>query len=156
MTKLFFCRIAACAIGLLVTSPMAWASPLRQPVSSDSGLGEPLYQEYCASCHGADLEGEPDWRSQKEDGTLPAPPHDETGHTWHHGDDLLFNYTKLGGQEALAKSGITNFTSGMPGFGEQLSDEEIWHILAFIKSTWSERILDVQAVRTEAEQLRGN
>ena len=41
------------------------------------------YQEYCASCHGVNLEGQANWRSRNQDGTLPAPPHDETGHTWH-------------------------------------------------------------------------
>ena len=141
---------------LVLGSAAAWAAPVKQPETADPVLGEPLYQEYCASCHGENLEGEPDWRSAKEDGTLPAPPHDETGHTWHHGDDLLFTYTKLGGQDALARRGVTNFTSGMPGFGEQLSDDEIWHIIAFLKSTWSDRIVEIQAVRTEAEQLRGN
>ena len=53
---------------------------MRQTV--DLAEGEKLYQEYCASCHGADLEGQVGWRSAGEDGILPAPPHDETGHTW--------------------------------------------------------------------------
>ena len=52
------------------------------------------YQEYCASCHGVNLEGQSNWRSRNEDGTLPAPPHDETGHTWHHETEMLFEYTK--------------------------------------------------------------
>ena len=101
----------------------------------------------------ANLEGEPDWRSPKEDGRLPAPPHDETGHTWHHGEGLLFNYTKLGGKEALASQGV-DFNSGMPGFGEQLSDQQIWDILAYIKSTWPARQQELQATRTEAEILQ--
>lgn len=132
-----------------------WSGPDIQPADADPTKGAMLYQENCASCHGEELEGEPNWRTVKEDGSLPAPPHDETGHTWHHGDDLIFSYTKLGGKEALARSGITNFASGMPGFGEQLTDEEIWHVIAFLKSNWSERVQEIQAVRTEAEQLRG-
>ena len=64
--------------------------------------GSLLYAEHCASCHGADLEGQPDWRSPNDDGVLPAPPHDATGHTWHHDNVLLFEYTKLGGKRALA------------------------------------------------------
>lgn len=142
-------------LGAAVTVSSATAGPPKQPVEADAALGEPLYAENCASCHGANLEGEPDWRSQKEDGTMPAPPHDERGHTWHHGDALLFEYTLLGGEEAMRRAGIDGFNSGMPGFGETLSEAEIWHILAFIKSTWSERIQEIQAVRTEAEQLRG-
>ena len=108
--------------------------------------GETLYADHCASCHGANLEGEPNWRSKKEDGTLPAPPHDETGHTWHHDNQLLYNYTKLGGEAALAARGV-EFNSGMPGFGETLTDDEIWNILAFIRSTWGERVQEIQEAR---------
>ena len=107
---------------VFLSTDQANAGPPKQPEQSDSEAGAVLYAENCASCHGAQLEGEPDWRSPKDDGTLPAPPHDRTGHTWHHGDALLFDYTKLGGQAALEASGVTNFNSGMPGFGEQLSD----------------------------------
>lgn len=60
--------------------------------------GQKNYQSFCASCHGANLEVQPNWRDFKEDGSLPAPPHDETGHTWHHDTEMLFNYTKLGGR----------------------------------------------------------
>jgi mono/diheme cytochrome c family protein len=139
---------------LAALSAPALAAPPQQPADADPVLGETLYQENCASCHGEKLEGEPDWRTAKEDGTLPAPPHDETGHTWHHGDGLLFNYTKLGGQEALAQRGVTGFTSGMPGFAEVLTDDEIWHILAYIKSTWDPQVQEVQAAQTEAEQAQ--
>ena len=120
------------------------------PEDIDIVAGKALYAETCAACHGANLEGQPDWRSPGEDGRLPAPPHDETGHTWHHGDQLLFDYTKLGGRAVMAAQGM-DFDSGMPGFGDQLSDQEIWNILGYIKSTWPERIQDMQAVRTEGE-----
>lgn len=113
--------------------------------------GRQLYAENCASCHGTNLEGQPEWRSRGSDGKLPAPPHDETGHTWHHGDTLLFNYTKLGGNEVMRRQGI-EFDSGMPGFAEILSDDEIQSILSFIKSTWPERERRIQAERTNAEQ----
>lgn len=111
--------------------------------------GETLYQNQCASCHGVNLEGQPNWQRQNDDGTLPAPPHDETGHTWHHDNQLLFNYTKLGGAEALAQRGVAGFKSEMPGFGNALTDDEIWDILAYIQSTWPERVQDVQAARNQ-------
>ena len=119
----------------------------------DIFAGEALYLEYCASCHGADLEGQADWRSPGPDGRLPAPPHNDKGHTWHHGDGLLFAYTKLGGKETLAQRGI-EFDSGMPGFGDQLTDAEIWDVLGYIKSTWPDRLREVQVGRTEAERLQ--
>ena len=109
--------------------------------------GKALYAENCASCHGANLEGQPNWRSPDKNGVLPAPPHDETGHTWHHDNGLLFQYTKLGGQEALALRGVMGFKSGMPGFAEALTDEEIWEVLGLIRSTWSERIQENNLMR---------
>jgi mono/diheme cytochrome c family protein len=109
--------------------------------------GAELYQNNCAACHGANLEGQPDWQVAGPDGILPAPPHDETGHTWHHDNGLLFDYTRLGGQEALAMRGITGFRSGMPAFDGTLSDDEIWDVLAYIRSTWPERVRAIQASR---------
>lgn len=120
------------------------------PKDVDLASGEALYAENCAACHGANLEGQDNWQSPGEDGRLPAPPHDETGHTWHHGDQVLFEYTKLGGRKLMAAQGM-EFDSGMPGFGDQLSDQEIWNILGYIQSTWPERVQEMQAVRTEGE-----
>lgn len=114
--------------------------------------GAALYADNCASCHGAELEGQPNWRIAGEDGVLPAPPHDETGHTWHHPDKLLFDYTKLGGQETLRRMGVTSMKSGMPGFGDTLSDAEIRAILDYIKSRWPAEIREVQAERSRAAE----
>ena len=109
--------------------------------------GQDLYATQCASCHGIELQGQPNWKSPDSNGVLPAPPHDEHGHTWHHDNQLLFTYTKLGGQGALAKRGITNFNSGMPGYAEVMTDDEIWDVLAYIRSTWPENIQEYQAKR---------
>jgi mono/diheme cytochrome c family protein len=130
------------------------SASLRQPEASDPIAGAALYADNCSACHGANLEGQENWQSPNEDGTLPAPPHDDTGHTWHHGDALLFNYTKHGGEALLAKMGVTDVKSGMPAFGDQLSDAEIWDILAYIKSSWPTRVRDIQKQRSDAEQLR--
>jgi len=73
---------------------------------------------------------------------MPAPPHDASGHTWHHPDSLLFGITKLGlvpGQYAPPK-----YESDMPGFGATLSDDEIWAVLAYIKNSWPEKIRKAQ------------
>ncbi|MCO4847786.1 MAG: cytochrome c [Yoonia sp.] len=151
---------ASVVLGLGVTAfwfvqnDAAQAQVPLQPVASDIVAGEMLYATSCASCHGANLEGQADWRSPGDDGKLPAPPHDKDGHTWHHGDALLFNYTKLGGKAALAEQGM-DFNSGMPGFSDSLTDAEIWNILGYIKSTWPERMRETQASRTKSEQLQG-
>ena len=59
--------------------------------------GEPLYAQYCASCHGANLEGVPDWKIVQPDGKYLPPPQDSSGHTWHHPDDLLISVIIEGG-----------------------------------------------------------
>ena len=133
------------ALTLMVLASTAIAE--HELEARDVVAGEALYAENCASCHGANLEGQQDWRSPNEDGVLPAPPHDATGHTWHHDNALLFEYTKMGGKGALAARGVTGFTSGMPAFEDVISDDEIWAILAYIRSTWPEREQQAQASR---------
>ena len=122
---------------LLVSATIASAN--HELDNRDLVSGQTLYTNNCASCHGAKLEGQPNWRLPNADGVLPAPPHDSTGHTWHHDNGLLFEYTKLGGKGALAARGIADFNSGMPAFDGVISNEDIWDILAFIRSTWPKR-----------------
>ena len=97
-------------------------------------LGQDIYADQCAACHGARLEGQPNWRIRGEDGLLPAPPHDATGHTWHHDDETLFTLTKYG----LAGLMENAPPSGMPVYEDVLTDDEIIAVLSFIKSTWSD------------------
>jgi mono/diheme cytochrome c family protein len=99
-------------------------------------LGHVVYAENCASCHGVALEGQANWRQRDADGYLPAPPHDETGHTWHHPDSYLFLMTKYGIEDMIGKT----YPNNMPAFKDKLTDEEILAALSYIKSTWSNRI----------------
>jgi mono/diheme cytochrome c family protein len=99
-------------------------------------LGAKVYAQQCAACHGARLEGQPDWRQRKADGRLPAPPHDESGHTWHHPDSVLFAITKNGLVPPYAPPG---YASDMPAYAGILKDEEVWAVLAYIKSHWKSR-----------------
>ncbi|NQV46804.1 MAG: c-type cytochrome [Rhodospirillaceae bacterium] len=98
--------------------------------------GQTIYSKSCADCHGSNLEGQPNWKIKGADGMLPAPPHDATGHTWHHPDKMLFEVTKLGG----GHNAPAGFISGMPAFGDSLSDEDIYAVLAYIKSRWPDDI----------------
>ena len=52
--------------------------------------GKKIYANNCASCHGINLEGQQNWMSRLPNGLMPAPPHDKTGHTWHHPEEYLF------------------------------------------------------------------
>lgn len=110
--------------------------------------GEPLYRRHCASCHGATLEGQPDWRQRRADGRLPAPPHDASGHTWHHPNELLVNIVRDGMVPPWAPEG---YASDMPAFARVLSDDEIRATLAFIQSTWP---AEVWAARAQMAQQR--
>ena len=96
------------------------------------GLGKNVYAENCASCHGIALEGQANWRQRNADGYLLAPPHDETGHTWHHSDSYLFLMTKYGIEEMTGKS----YPNNMPAYEGKLADEDIIAVLSYIKSTW--------------------
>jgi mono/diheme cytochrome c family protein len=115
--------------------------------------GAKVYATHCAACHGAKLEGQPDWRNRLPNGRLPAPPHDESGHTWHHPDDVLFGITKHGlvpGQYAPE-----DYQSDMPAFAGKLTDDEIWAALAYIKTWWkSKDVLDVRAEMLRNAQAR--
>ncbi len=110
----------------------------------DLARGETLYAEHCAVCHGANLEGAEDWRVQLPDGSFPAPPHDASGHTWHHDTPFLIAYTAFGGQAVLEARGITGVPSGMPGFADVMSEVEILDTLAFIRSTWPAEVREYQ------------
>lgn len=137
--------------------------PLRRPIAAAASLlllgcltslgqsapeGERLYIERCASCHGANLEGQPNWMVRKPDGKLPAPPHDESGHTWHHSDRQLLQ---------IVRDGLATIAPGyetdMPAFGETLSDPEILAILGYLKSRWPERARAFQAARSADDPL---
>ena len=98
-------------------------------------LGEQVYAQNCASCHGAKLEGQANWRQRGLNGYMPAPPHDETGHTWHHPDSYLFTMTKYGIEKMIGKP----YPNNMPAYEDKLTDEEILAVLSYIKSTWSGR-----------------
>jgi mono/diheme cytochrome c family protein len=93
-------------------------------------IGAGLYAKHCATCHGASLEGQPNWKMSLEDGSLPAPPHDGSGHTWHHSDGLILDIIANGGDPA--------YNSKMPAFKDQLSKQEMSAILAFIKTYWED------------------
>lgn len=146
--------IVALAIPLLAAGAAgAWYvlhgdKPASAPDPARIAMGQQLYAAHCASCHGANLEGEPGWQNRRADGTLPAPPQDATGHTWHHPDQQLFVIVRDGVQ-AIAGA---DYKTAMAGFGEVLSDDEIRAVLDYIKSRWPE---DIRARQAEITRRAG-
>ena len=138
----------ALAALLFLVGAITWALLTQTKTSADPddarqvARGKPLYEKYCASCHGLRLEGQANWQKKLPDGRMPAPPHNASGHTWHHPDAVLFGITKHG--LVPGKYAPPGYRSDMPGFGATLSDEDIWAVLAYIKSSWPPEIRQAQ------------
>lgn len=125
---------------MLAAALIGGCSDARPP---DLRSGAEGYALHCAACHGAKLEGQPNWQQRLPNGRMPAPPHDESGHTWHHPPHVLFGITKYGLVPPYAPS---QYESDMPAFGGKLSDDQIRDVLAYIESHWTSReVLDARA-----------
>jgi copper transport protein len=95
--------------------------PVVNPVPADEASlarGQTLYQTYCISCHGPQGRGDgPNAPS------LPVPPADLALHAPAHTDGELFRFIANGFQG-----------TPMPAFKGTLSDEDIWHLVNYIKT----------------------
>lgn len=120
--------LAACASREIIINGTA-VPPVPTLDGANVELGAKVYFTHCAACHGGALEGQPNWKVRNAAGALPAPPHDSSGHTWHHPDEVLVYVIGNGG-----KAFDPNAT--MPAFGETLTEAEQQAVLDFIKSHW--------------------
>lgn len=131
-------RILSLLLLVIGTAACAGAQDMQgmsaMPDAASIAAGREIYAEHCVACHGANLEGEADWKQQNPDGSFRAPPHDDSGHTWHHSDAQLIAAVREGGARLPADIGGT---SNMPAYATLLTDEQIVAVLTFIKSTWS-------------------
>jgi mono/diheme cytochrome c family protein len=119
-------------IGGLLALVIGFA-PRRYPGADPAqiALGQQVYEQNCAGCHGLKGEGQPP--TALLPGQAPAPAHDDSGHTWHHADAQLIQIVTQGG------------VFGMPAFGETLTDAEIAAALAYIKTFWTAEQREIQA-----------
>jgi len=143
--------VARSLVAGIVAAVLLMAASLSDLIASDeptkpdpndpalTARGKVVYAERCASCHGDNLEGQPNWRKRLPNGRLPAPPHDRTGHTWHHSDRQLFDMTKNG-----TTGTVPGYETDMPAYKDILSDADIWAVLSFIESTWPHDIRERQ------------
>lgn len=133
LSALFVVYLASLAVYAATRAPVA------DRVDADNlalvQWGRAVYANHCASCHGAKLEGQPDWRRPGPDGRMPAPPHDDSGHTWHHADNYLIQVVQRGIVAGVDRP--PDYQGNMPAFGALLSRDETVAVLSFIKSHWS-------------------
>ncbi len=113
-------------------------APTERPVVTErtARSGQEVFTSICSACHGLQGEGQPNWHIPMENGTLPAPPLNGDGHTWHHGDGFLYRVIRDGGKFQEDPVLLPNFKSAMPAFGAQLSHQEIIAVISYIKEWW--------------------
>jgi mono/diheme cytochrome c family protein len=129
-------------VGAIIFALWDAGSDIDPTDQAQVAAGSHVYAAHCGSCHGANLEGQPNWRQRLPNGRMPAPPHDASGHTWHHPDAVLFGIVKEG--MVPGKFAPPGYQSDMPAFAGILSDEKIRAVLAYIKSSWPDRQLAYQ------------
>lgn len=104
-----------------------WAAGAAAQAGGDPRNGRELYLEKCALCHGGQGQGW-DWARKVDAPPYPVP--DLRRLAANRSDQHLFDAVK-GGGEAV---GRTRF---MPPFGFQLSDREVWDLVAHMRSLGS-------------------
>lgn len=129
--------VLAAGLGLAGCDGQAATTSVPPYPTLDTGqvaLGRKVSLQFCASCHGPNAEGAPNWATPGPDGLPLAPPHDNSGHTWHHPDRVLYE-TIYGGMADPLRPGSP---LRMPAFGEVLAKADIDAVIAYFKSLWSE------------------
>lgn len=132
-------QIFLCCAALLLIAACAPSDPgsTIKGVSYNAeqiAQGRVYYEQTCAACHGVDGRGQFPEAPFEPDATgrLGAPPHNETGHTWHHSDELLLRYVVEGGF-----SDPNNFYT-MPRWDSLYDRDDAALIIAYIKTMWTE------------------
>lgn len=127
--------LASCgtAGGKISAAPPPTIIPLPPLDPALVAQGRQVYLQHCASCHGENAQGAPNWQQTNAEGDLPAPPHNDSGHTWRHSDSELTTIILNGLRDPFNKTpGLT-----MPPFKNTLSREEIQTLITYFKSLWS-------------------
>lgn len=110
------------------------ASPDRP---AQVALGRTLYRQHCSYCHGVDREGHEEWRPDTPVAAGLAPSLDERSPAVDRTDRQIFEWIKFGGQPFLPAS----MRSQMPAFEFNLTDAQVWGIVAYLKNRWPEEAL---------------
>ncbi len=123
--------LAAVALLLWSQSPEAVATA-ENPVSASAASlaeGSEIYATNCARCHGAEYQGD-----GPDAGTLPTRPVDLVLHFPQHSD---------GQHYAVIANGRP--ASGMPAWEGLLTEEQIWHVINYLRTETEARAPTLQA-----------
>ena len=93
--------------------------------------GADIYERHCATCHGVNAEGAPNWQKPGADGKYQAPPLNGTGHAWHHPKAAL---------KTTIKRGTIQMGGSMPAWEGKLGDDDIEAVIVWIQSRWPDEI----------------
>lgn len=103
----------------MLLAACATPTPAATPTPGPAVRGAELFAATCATCHGTAGDGSP--------GVAPAL--DASGHAWHHPDGQLRDWISRG------KLGLG---SRMPGYGDQLGEDGIEAVLAYVHTLWTD------------------
>lgn len=95
--------------------------------------GAHTYVTHCASCHGQDGKGQPDWMPPLAGATSSLAKESASA----------INIT-LNGSQRIVAAGVPD-AYRMPAFREHLSDQQIADVLTFVRSTWGNHADPVEA-----------
>ena len=124
--------VALLGLVYYVVSPVEQATAsvtLKPNEPAVVALGEQVYAQNCASCHGVALEGQANWRREMQmvislrhhmtkQGTLGTTP------------TRTLLMTKYGIEEMIGKP----YPNNMPAYEDKLTDEEILAVPSYIKA----------------------
>ncbi|MFP3497486.1 cytochrome c [Pseudomonas sp. SIMBA_059] len=113
-----------------------------QNATVDTRPGAHTYATRCASCHGADGKGQPEWMPPLAGATSALATESASA----------INIT-LNGSQRVVTAGMPD-AYRMPAFREQLSDAEIAEVLSYVRSTWGNHGGAVEA--SAVNKLRGH
>jgi mono/diheme cytochrome c family protein len=106
-------------------APPAEYAGKKNPVDGDTAAieaGKQTFNIYCASCHGQSGQGDGPAAA-----SLDPKPQDLAGHEMEMGDDYLYWRIAEGGM-------MEPFKSAMPAWKDALSEDQIWQIIAYLRT----------------------
>jgi mono/diheme cytochrome c family protein len=127
--------LASCGMTGGRTKPLPTPTVIPLPPLDPARVaqGRQLYLQHCASCHGEGAQGAPNWQVPNARGDLPAPPHDDSGHTWRHRDSELTGIILNGMRDPFNKTPELT----MPPFSGIVTHSEVEAMITYFKSLWS-------------------